>query len=174
MEADPTNVNLQEEYAEMEHKYIHKTIADNASFKTFFSKQFSDAVIELKWKGNNADRINKTANIFGSQKDFDLNEILFGVKIKNGDIGKTVGHLKAMAMTAQSSTQINKVRLYLLELMLSGMVLYQTNDATKNTLIGIASKMGFIPGTWVKDANQQKKIHTLLDYITGGNFSKHT
>ncbi|USN56591.1 MAG: hypothetical protein H6766_06230 [Candidatus Peribacteria bacterium] len=174
LEADPTNANLLEAYADMEAKYIHQTIADNSSFKTFFSKKYSDAVIGAKWKGNDQERIDKTANVFGSQKDFELNEILFSVKIQNGDIGKTIGHLKAMAMTAQSSIQINKVRLYLLELMLSGMVLYQTKETTKETLQAIAAKIGFIPGTWVDNANQQHKIHTLLDYITGGNFSTQT
>jgi hypothetical protein len=158
----------------MEAKYIHQTIADNPSFKTFFSKKFSDSIIAAKRKGNEPERIDKTANIFGKQKDFELNEILFGIKLKNGDIGKTLGHLKAMAMSAQESTQINKVRLYMLELMLSGIILYQTNDVTKSTFISIASKIGFIPGTWVRDANQQHKIQTLLNYITGGNFSKKT
>ncbi len=82
LEADPTNVNLLEEYADMEAKYIHQVISDNPTFKTFYSKQFADAIIASKWKGNEPARIDKTANIFGSQKDFDLNETLFGVKIR--------------------------------------------------------------------------------------------
>jgi hypothetical protein len=45
-------------------------VADKDGCKEFYSKKFSDEVIGAKWTGNQADRIQKTADRAKETKDF--------------------------------------------------------------------------------------------------------
>jgi len=87
-------------------------------------------------------------------------------------VAKCLGALKACATLAKKPYEVEKVKMGILMVMLSGMNLFAGDEHSLKFLAKFSRKIGFLPGMMIEDYNHQGKVQRLLDIVSKGTFSE--
>lgn len=167
----------QEELNKMEITYIISIIDGLAPYNDWAINEFeSKSIWWLKFK----DKLNENFSWYFDKHNETKNKMstFFAAEeqylrtIWAGRFNKALPSLERMCEKAESPEEAFRTKWYLLSAMLMWIVKNNSSASTIKSFFNTCRSMWFAPWSWMKDADQQRKVQILLDWATNGEFSK--